>query len=192
MRKHVLMYLAIFGSVYAIALAISLLTELPFSNLLGCLALISYLCTVSPSLAKAFFPHWKRNKPLNWLLRYRRYVGVSSFSLALNHGVLQMIKRELNLLDPLTYVHYFQGFSMLLILTLLAFTSSDESVKSMKRNWKKLHGLTYLIILILPWHILDKMAGRWSLLTPLAVLFSLTFVALFLVRLCKERFLSLT
>jgi methionine sulfoxide reductase heme-binding subunit len=162
MRKHVLMYLAIFGSVYAIALAISLLTELPFSNLLGCLALISYLCTVSPSLAKAFFPHWKRNKPLNWLLRYRRYVGVSSFSLALNHGVLQIIERDLNLLDLSTYLHYSQGFSMLLILTLLAFTSNDESVRSLKRNWKQLHSLTYLIILILPWHILDKMDGHWT------------------------------
>jgi sulfoxide reductase heme-binding subunit YedZ len=53
----------------------------------------------------------------------------------------------------------------------LAFTSSDEAVKRLKSNWKKIHQLTYVAIFVLPWHILDKMSGHWSHITPMAILF---------------------
>ncbi len=188
MSKLLLIYLVSFGSVYGIAIAIAILTDTGlFSNILGCFALISYLCTVIPGLIKTIVPQWKRNKLLNWLLRYRRQIGVTAFLFALNHGVLQIIKHKLNLLDPMTYAHYFQGFSMMLILTILAFTSSSEAVKHFRKNWQKLHRLTYLVILILPWHILDKMYGHWSQYTPFTVATSLLFVVLLFARLYKER-----
>jgi sulfoxide reductase heme-binding subunit YedZ len=63
---------------------------------------------------------------------------------------------------------------MLFIFTTLAITSNDWSVKKLKKNWKKLHQLTYLVIFLLPWHILDKMSANWSYITPLSVLLSFT------------------
>ncbi|NJN39321.1 MAG: iron reductase [Acaryochloridaceae cyanobacterium CSU_3_4] len=187
MRKQVLIYLAIYACIYAIALVAALLTKPTFfSNILGLVAILNYICSLSPGIFRIILPSSRKNKFLNYLLKHRRFVGISAFLLALNHGVLQIIKRQLNLLDPLTYLHYFQGFSMLTILTLLAITSSDESVKSFKRNWKKLHQLTYLIIFLLPWHIVDKMSGHWTFITPISVLLSLLLVTLFLIRKHKE------
>jgi sulfoxide reductase heme-binding subunit YedZ len=120
------------------------------------------------------------------LLKHRRFLGVAAFMFALNHGSLLIIQRNLNLLDPVVYVHYFQGFSMMAIMTILAFTSSDESVKSLKKNWKKIHQLTYLMIFILPWHIIDKMSGHWTFATPISILLSTVLLALFLARRHKE------
>jgi sulfoxide reductase heme-binding subunit YedZ len=188
MRKQVLNYLAIFACIYAIALVMALLTEPTFfSNILGFVAILSYICSLAPGIFRIILPSLRKNKFLNYILKHRRFLGVSAFLLALNHGVLQIIKRQLNLFDPLTYLHYFQGFSMLIILTILAITSNDESVKSLKKNWKKIHQLTYLVIFLLPWHIFDKMSGHWTFITPISVSLSLLVVTLFLARKHKER-----
>ena len=106
--------------------------------------------------------------------------------MGLNHGVLLIIKLNLNLLEPHTYLKYFQGFSTLTIFTLLAFTSHDQAVKNLKTKWKKLHRLTYLAIFILPWHILDKMSGHWTYITPIAVLLTTAIAILFSVRQYKS------
>ena len=116
------------------------------------------------------------------MLKYRRHIGVAAFSLGLNHGVLLILKLQLNLLEFHTYINYIQGFSTLLIFTLLAFTSHDEAVKNIKAKWRKLHQLTYLAIFILPWHILDKMSGHWTYITPVATSLSLGIVGLFITR----------
>ncbi len=121
------------------------------------------------------------------MLKYRRHIGVAAFTLGLNHGVLLILKLQLNLLDFHTYVKYIQGFSTLLIFTLLAFTSHDEAVKNLKAKWRKLHQLTYLAIFILPWHILDKMSGHWTYITPVAVSLALGIVGLFITRQYKLR-----
>ena len=71
---------------------------------------------------------------------------------------------------------------MLIIFTFLAITSNDWSLKKLKKNWKNLHQLTYLVIFLMPWHILDKMSGHWSYLTPLGVLLAITTVILFFIR----------
>lgn len=55
------------------------------------------------------------------------------------------------------------------IFTFLAITSNDYSVKNLKAKWKKLPDLTYIAILVLPWHILDKMQGHWSYITSFAI-----------------------
>jgi len=154
----------------------------PLANILGCLGLLSYVITLIPSILKVVLPTIKKNQFLIWLLKYRRHFGVAAFSLGLNHGISLIIKRNLNLLDLQTYIEYFQGFSILLILTLLAATSNDEAVKKLKNNWRKLHQLTYLVIFLLPWHILDKMSGHWTYLTPIVVLSTTITAILFMVR----------
>jgi sulfoxide reductase heme-binding subunit YedZ len=191
MRRQVLIFVAIFVSIYSIALLSTLfLNPGLFANIVGLLSLLSYIATLLPSLIRVTFPGNKRNKIVTYLLKYRRHIGVTAFSLGLNHGVLQIVKRNLNLLDFHTYIHYFQGFTLLLIFTTLAFTSSDEAVKKLKNNWKKLHQLTYIAIFILPWHILDKMAGHWTYITPIAVLLTAVIAILFMARRYKENLTS--
>jgi sulfoxide reductase heme-binding subunit YedZ len=188
MRKQAVIYLLVVLAIYPISLILAFFFHpAPIANIIGFFALLSYIATLLPSLIKAVFPSTKKNKTLAWLLKYRRYLGVAAFAFGLNHGVLQILKLQLNLLDFHTYIRYFQGFSTLSIFTLLAFTSCDEAVKSLKSNWKKLHRLTYLVIFILPWHILDKMSGHWSYITPIAVLLTLEIAGLFIIRLYKSR-----
>lgn len=183
MRPHALMFLAWYLASYIVTILIGIfLNPAPLANIFGFLALLCYVATLLPSLLKSIFSVIKRNKFLVWLLKYRRKLGVAAFCLGANHGVLLILERQANLLDWHTYIHYFQGLTTLAIFIILTVTSNDESVKMLKNNWKKLHQLTYLAIFILPWHILDKMAGNWTYLTPLAVLLTLLIMILFLRR----------
>jgi methionine sulfoxide reductase heme-binding subunit len=192
MRKQVLVFLAIFLSIYSIALLSTLLVNPGlFANIVGFLSVLSYIATLLPSLIKVNSPSCRKEKIVTYLLKYRRHIGVTAFSLGLNHGVLLILKRKLDLLDFHTYIQYFQGFTLLLIFTALAFTSSDEAVKNLKSNWKKLHQLTYIAIFVLPWHILDKMLGHWTYITPIAVLLAIVVAILFIVRRYKENLNSL-
>lgn len=189
MRPHALMFLALYCASYIVTILIGIfLNPAPLANILGFLALLCYVATLLPSLLKAIFPAIKRNKSLMSLLKYRRHLGVAAFCLGANHGVLLILERQANLLDWHTYIHYFQGITTLAIFTILTVTSNDESVKTLKNNWKKLHQLTYLAMFILPWHILDKMSGDWTYLTPLAVLLTLFILILFLRRKWLEHF----
>ncbi len=150
-----LMFLALYSASYIATISIEFFfNSAPLANIFGFLALLCYIATLLPSLLKTVLPTIKGNKTLTSLLKYRRYFGVAAFCLGANHGVLLIYERHLNLLDWQTYLHYFQGFSTLGIFTILAATSNDESVKYLKKKWKNLHQLTYLVILILPWHIL--------------------------------------
>ncbi len=188
MRKQVLGYILLIVAVYPITFVANLFFyPAPIANILGLFALLSYIASLVPSLIKAVFPSTKKNKIIARLLKYRRHIGVAAFSLGLNHGVLLILKLQLNLLVFHTYINYIQGFSTLLIFTLLAFTSHDEAVKNLKAKWRKLHQLTYLAIFIMPWHILDKMSGHWTYITPVAASLSLGIVGLFITRQYKLR-----
>jgi methionine sulfoxide reductase heme-binding subunit len=155
------------------------LAPAPIANIFGFLALLCYVATLIPSLLKTVFPPVKSTKILIWLLKYRRYLGVTTFCLGGNHGFLLIFEKHLSLFDLYTYIHYFQGILTLAIFTLLAATSNNESVKYLKKKWKKLHQLTYVAVFSLPWHILDKMSGHWTYLTPLAILLTIITLVLF-------------
>jgi sulfoxide reductase heme-binding subunit YedZ len=95
-------------------------------------------------------------------------------------------KRNFDAFDPKTYLIYFQGTITLIIFTILAITSNNWSVKKLKKNWKKLHQLTYLATFLLTWHIWDKMSGHWTYLTPVGIVGSTTIIILLLIRLWIE------
>lgn len=191
MPKQFIIYILLVLATYPISLLLAFfLKPAPIANILGFFALLSYIATLLPSLIKLVFPATKKNKFLIQLLKYRRHIGVAAFSLGLNHGVLLIIKLHINLFAPHTYITYFQGIITLSIFTLLAFTSHDQAVKNLKSKWKKLHQLTYLAIFILPWHILDKMSGHWTYITPIAVFLTTGIAILFIVRQYKSNKIS--
>lgn len=159
----------------------------PLANLLGFLALISYVITLLPTLLRIVFPRTKTTGLPQWLLKRRRLIGIVAFLFALLHGYLLVEKRQLDFFDPKTFWIYLQGISTFIIFTLLAITSNDWSVKKLKKNWKQLHKLTYVAMFLLTWHVWDKMAGHWTYLTPVAMIAIASITILYIIRLQIER-----
>jgi sulfoxide reductase heme-binding subunit YedZ len=159
----------------------------PLSNGLGFLALGGYIATLLPTNLRIVFPKSKQATMPKWLLKNRRLIGVLSFCLALGHGYLLVIKRDFDFFDPSTFWVYIQGVSTFIIFTLLAVTSNDWSMRRLKKNWKRLHSLTYLAMFLLTWHVWDKMADHWSYLTPVGLATLLAINAVYLCRCWIER-----
>lgn len=159
----------------------------PLSNILGFLALGSYIVTLLPTILRIVFPKTKQTGIPNLLLKHRRSIGILAFCFALGHGFLLIQKRHFDVFDPKTYWIYMQGVATFVIFTLLAITSNDWSIKRLRKNWKRLHTLTYLAMFLLTWHVWDKMSGHWTYLTPVGIVASAGITVLFLIRLWIER-----
>ena len=142
----------------------------PLSNQLGFFSLICYCLTLLPTLLRIVFPQTKQTGIPKWLLLQRRLIGILAFLFAVGHGVLLIKKRNIDFSDVTTAWVYIQGICTLLIFTLLAVTSNDWSVKKLKKHWKQLHQLTYLAMFLLTWHVLDKMMGHWTRVTPISLI----------------------
>ncbi|WP_404787111.1 ferric reductase-like transmembrane domain-containing protein [Altericista sp. CCNU0014] len=159
----------------------------PLSNSLGFLALGGYIATLLPTNLRIVFPQTKQSAMPKWLLKNRRAIGILSFCLTLGHGYLLVVKRDFDFFDPSTFWVYIQGVTTFIILALLTITSNDWSVKRLKKNWKRLHNLTYLAMFLLTWHVWDKMADHWSALTPLGLIVIISINILYLCRRWIER-----
>lgn len=170
--------LFIFGYIASYLLTF-ILKIAPLANILGFVSLFYYTATIYPSIFKVIFPRFYKHTLVKILSKNRRYFGIAAFCFAFHHSILIILKKNLNFLNPSTCIHTITGWSILLIFTLLAATSNDISIKLLKQNWRKLHSLTYLVILILPLHVLLKMHGRWTYITPLAVMIVLISVFIF-------------
>lgn len=155
-------------------------------NVLGFIALIGYVITLVPSILKIVFPLSKKTGIPNILLKQRRLIGILAFVVAAFHGLLLIQKRQIDFTDFRTGLVYFPGIVPMTIFTLLAVTSNDWSMKTMKKGWKNLHKLTYPAMFVLVWHILAKMWGHWTLLTPFSLVTIIPVTGLYLLRLWQE------
>jgi sulfoxide reductase heme-binding subunit YedZ len=157
------------------------------ASLLGFAALTAYILTLLPTNLRIVFPQTKKTGIPQWLLKYRRLIGLLSFFLAVLHGFIFFKQRNFDVFDLKTYFVYFPGVSSFIIFTLLAITSNDWSVKRLKKNWKNLQGLTYLAMFLVTWHICDKMTGHWTYLTPVGIAGLTATIVLFLCRVWIQR-----
>ena len=158
------------------------LESAPLGNYLGLLALVAYIATLLPTIVRIVFPAFKAHDAVRWLLKQRRAVGILAFVLAVGHAYFVIRKRNFDFFDLNTYRASAEGLSTLIIFTLLTATSNNWSMKRLKRNWKRLHTLTYGAMFLLTWHILNKMAGQWTLVTPIAAVGIIAITSLFLMR----------
>ncbi|MEG4349434.1 ferric reductase-like transmembrane domain-containing protein [Microcoleus sp. LAD1_D5] len=157
------------------------------ASLLGFAALTAYILTLLPTNLIIVFPLTRKTGFPQWLLKYRRLIGLLSFFLAVFHGFIFFKQRNFDIFDIQTYFVYFQGVATFIIFTLLAITSNDWSVKRLKKNWKKLQRLTYLAMFLVTWHIWDKMADHWTYLTPVGIAAITAIIVLFLCRTWIQR-----
>ena len=158
----------------------------PLSNLLGFFSLVCYCLTLLPTLLRIVFPQTKQTGIPKWLLLQRRLIGILAFLFALGHGALLIKKRHVDFRDFTSSWIYLQGVGMFLIFTLLTVTSNDWSVKKLKKHWKQLHQLTYLAMVLLTWHVWDKMMGHWTWITPPSLMLIVPIDVLFIWRKCIE------
>ncbi|NEP43888.1 MAG: iron reductase [Okeania sp. SIO2H7] len=152
------------------------------ANILGFVSLILYILTLLPTILRIVFPETKKSGIPKMLLKNRRTIGIIAFFPALGHAILLVVKHHPDVWDTQTYVIYLQGILLMAIFTLLTVTSNDWSVKKLKKNWKKLHQLTYLAMFVLTWHVGDKMFGHWTYLTPISIIGMTAISVLFVVR----------
>lgn len=157
------------------------------ASLLGFAALTAYILTLLPTNLIIVFPITKKTGFPQWLLKYRRAIGLLSFFLAVLHGFIFFKQRSFDVFDLKTYFVYLPGVATFIILTFLAITSNDWSVKRLKKNWKKLQGLTYLAMFLVTAHIWQTMTGHWTYLTPVGIAGLTATIVLFLCRVLIQR-----
>ena len=126
-------------------------------------------------------------KSLEWI-KFRRMLGLFTFFYASIHmlsyvGLDYRFDFEPLFNDVLKKKFIFVGFSAWLLLIPLAITSSDKMVRILKKNWKKLHSLIYIISIFGVLHFI--WLSKTIFFKPLIFLIILIFLFLFRVNFKK-------
>jgi len=93
----------------------------------------------------------------NWLLRFRRMLGLFSFFYILLHfTVYAVLDQGLDMAviieDVIKRPYITLGMTGLLLLIPLAITSTKGMMRKLGRRWQKLHRLVYVIAIAGVWH----------------------------------------
>ena len=92
-----------------------------------------------------------------WLIQFRRMIGLFAFFYVLMHFLVWLILEQ-SLLMPAILEDVIKrpfitiGFIALLILLILASTSTSKIRRSMGKKWDKLHQSVYLASILGVWH----------------------------------------
>ncbi len=93
----------------------------------------------------------------NWLLRFRRMLGLFSFFYILLHFIVYaVLDQGLDLTviieDVIKRPYITLGMTGLLLLVPLAVTSTKGMMRRLGKRWQKLHRLVYVIAIVGVWH----------------------------------------
>jgi len=93
----------------------------------------------------------------NWLIRFRRMLGLFAFFYVVLHfSVYAVLDQGLDLdaiiEDVLKRPYITLGMAGLLMLIPLAATSTKGMMRRLGRRWQKLHRLVYVIAIVAVWH----------------------------------------
>ncbi len=138
------------------------------SHTTGFTALVLYILTLAITpLRRVFsfamillkYQYGKRLGDWNWMVRLRRMLGVFSFLYALLHFTL-FFYLELDF-EMIELWHeagerpfILAGLAALVLLIPLFLTSTDYSMRLLRKNWRKLHRLMYPIGVLIAVHYL--------------------------------------
>ena len=93
----------------------------------------------------------------NWLVRFRRMLGLFAFFYVLMHfmvyaGLDQRFDLQAIFEDIAERPYITIGFTALVLLVPLALTSTNGMMRRLGARWKKLHRLVYIIAILGVWH----------------------------------------
>ena len=106
---------------------------------------------------------------LNWLIRYRRMIGLFAFFYVCMHFLSYIwFDQAFNVQDIVKDIikrpFITIGFICFVLLTPLAFTSTNGMIKRLKKNWARLHKLVYPVSMLALLHYF--MMVKADYLTP--------------------------
>ena len=138
-------------------------------------------------LTLSMTPLKKITNSLEWI-KFRRMLGLFAFFYASVHmlsyvGLDYRFDFEPLIDDVLKKKFIFIGFSAWLLLIPLAITSSDKMVRILKKKWKKLHRLVYVISIFGVLHFI--WLSKTIFFKPLIFLIILIILLLFRINLKK-------
>lgn len=157
----------------------------------GFIALITYILSIVPKNITTVFPSTKKLKVIKLLFKYRKHIGLTTFFWASVHASITISHYNIDLLSLNTYFNYYSGISAFIIFTLLAATSNKFSIKRLKKNWKVLHNLTYVAMILLLIHIWVLMKNNWSNFTGIGLFLLGSIAIIYFIRLSINLDLSL-
>lgn len=128
----------------------------------GYIALIAYIATLLPTNFIVVFSCYRKAYWRRFLFQNRKELGLICFGFSAAHGLLTLQARDVDFLSANTYIDYFTGLSSILIFTILAVTSNNWSSRKLGKNWKKLHRLTYVALILLILHLFLAKQGAWD------------------------------
>ncbi len=118
---------------------------------------------------------------LRWLLARRRALGVAAFGYALLHLILYLVDMGVlaDMLAEFTAPGIWTGWVAFALMTPLALTSNDASMRALKSGWKRLQRLVYpaALLTLLHWvFVHNNLVAALVHFAPLMVLLILRFV----------------
>jgi len=139
-------------------------------------------------LTLSMTPLRKITKSLEWI-KFRRMLGLFTFFYASIHmlsyvGLDYRFDFEPLINDVLKKKFIFIGFSAWLLLIPLAVTSSEKMVRLLKKNWKKIHRLIYIIGIFGVLHYI--WLSKTIFFKPLIFLILLIILLLFRIKITKS------
>jgi len=176
-----IVFLGVVMVAYAIAYFTGLLMDtVTVANVYGGLGLLCYLLTLVPGNGRpltklALFSDYSKpmRRSLSILGKYLRQLGVAAFGFSLNHGVLILHRHAGTWDSEASYLGiglgYWHGLTLMAIMSILSFTSNNWCIKVLKKRWRVLHKLTYVIAFLMPWHIASAMNVHWTPITPMGL-----------------------
>jgi sulfoxide reductase heme-binding subunit YedZ len=127
---------------------------------------------------------WPNARPVRFLARHRRALGVAAFLYALAH-TLAYVADMGTLADMLAEVGapaIWTGWAALLILVPLGLSSNDAAMRALRSGWKRLQRLAYpaAILTLVHWALVhDGFAAALVHFVPLALLQAVRVARLF-------------
>ena len=155
-------------------------------NTFGFIATLTYVGTLLPSNLKVAFPAFKQTGFYKTLQRNRAEFGLWTFILSVLHACFVLYHHNPDLSGIEFYRKSVSGLLLLTIFTLLAVTSNKWSMRTLGKNWKRVHSLTYLALFLVPWHLIHKMSNQWSLATSISMTLVLNIIGIWLFRKYKN------
>ena len=151
-------------------------------NIFGFLTLIAYLATLLPSNLKVLYPNVTVTALMQVLISYRQVIGAGALFLAIVHAYTVVKYHSLDWSSLEFYQQSATGLLLFATFVLLTITSHNWSLKKLRLNWKQLHLLTSLGVVLLLWHIAYEASGLWDLSTLIWLLVLTVIVELFCYR----------
>lgn len=117
----------------------------------------------------------KRTADWNWIIKLRRMIGLlSAFYAVLHLGIYFWLDRGASIADTLLDLaerpFLAVGMATFVLLIPLTLTSTDNMMRRLGRNWRRLHRLVYLIALLEILHF--WMLTKVGVYTPLPYMFA--------------------